>query len=979
MRKSSRHYLFAIPSALIAALSLNNSPLARANDAMFPAAPRAKSAIDFDGRGFLIGGKRTFVASGTLHYSRVPRALWRDRLLKFKRAGINCVETYTFWNIHEPKPGQFDFAGDADLGAFLSLAQSLGMVAIVRVGPYYCAEWEFGGYPVWLRNVPDLEVRVDNEPFKRAVGAYFDHLLPVVAAHQISRGGNVVMVQLENEHPQGWGTEMPNGYFRFLRDKAVAMGIEVPYFFSGLNHGSDPAGEKSWDSKTRTNPWFSTEFWPGWYDLYGPLSPANFRRFDRGTWKIIAYGGNGYNYYMLHGGTNFGFTNSNEDAASYDYGAAVGQAGDLRPIYYRFKRAATFATSFAAILENSENADAKYQDIALDPKVKVTARQSPVGTLIFLDNPGETAIQTQINAPDGSKSAPVTIEAGELMPVAQDFPLAPGIKIDWAPTRISGISKHGAVTTLVIYGPIDTPAELHFAVAGDLKTNRGDLMKRGGAGWNFQTTFAAKPTETNFTVGTQRVRILALSPELADRTYFVAANGENYVISGPDFLGDVSLRGTQWQLNTERPWRGGTTFPTTIYAASSQILPTAPPFRGDRATSLRLSPWQVGGGSEPAQPNFNDAKWMKTVNPAQMGSDNDASSYAWYRTQITAPVPGKYTLTYSAGNGNLIGFLDGTRLNGDAAGNSGSNLDLSAGKHTLAFFTSHNGRDKLFGHLGSVSDVDVKGLSGAAYLAQSRGGAQVLGDWKVLLGAPNAASATPPAVDATWSDYKIGADVFGGKTGDLWFATTLPATTSKGGKVLHFGSVDEDAVVWLNGVQVGQHQGWNKSFDVELDSAWKTGAPNQLAVLVHNQSYGGGIDGPVSFLAYDYRAAQLGWKLRGGPTEKISGWKPLTKEGQTRGPQWYRATFSAPVSSQTRPIWRLKTRGLSRGSAYLNGHNLGRYPEKVPVNGMYLPENWLQKGANTIEIFDEAGNTPMAVAIEAEVAASRDLVQVASR
>ncbi len=978
MRKINFRRIFLAGASVTAILS--GSHPARANDGIFPAAPRAKSAIDFDGRGFLVGGKRTFIASGTLHYSRVPRALWRDRLLKFKRAGINTVETYTFWNIHEPKPGQFDFAGDADLGAFLSLAQSLGMMAIVRVGPYYCAEWDFGGYPVWLRHVPGLEVRVDNEPFKRAVGAFFDRLLPIVAAHQINRGGNVVMVQLENEHPQGWGTEMPNGYFRFLREKALVAGIEVPYFFSGLHHSSDPAGERSWDSKGRQNPWFSTEFWPGWFDLYGALSPANLRRFDRGTWKIIAYGGNGYNYYMLHGGSNFGYTNSNEDAASYDYGAAVGQAGDLRSIYYRFKRAATFATSFASILENSENADAKYRNIALEPKIKVTARQSPSGTLIFLDNPGDTPIQTQISAPDGSKSALVTIEPGELMPVTQDFSLAPGVKIDFAPTRILGISKQGAVTTLVIYGQVGTPAELRFSVAGDLKTNRGDLVKRSGAGWSFQTAFAAKPMEAIFSVGKERVRVLALSPERADRTYFVAANGANYVISGPDFVGDVTLRNNKWQIDTERPWNGARAFPITIYGATWQTLPPAPPFRGDRVTALALSAWQVGGGSEPAQPSFNDAKWMKSVHPTQMGNDNDDSSYAWYRTRINTPTAGKYTLTYSAGNGHLSAFVDGKALSGGAVGNGGLNLDLAAGKHTLAFFTSHSGRDKLFGHLGSIRDVDVKGLSGAAYLAQSRGGAQVLSGWKMLRAGANAANALPPIVDATWSDYKIGADAFGGKTGDIWFAATLPASDSKAGKVLHFGSVDEDATVFLNGAKIGQHAGWNQSFDVELDSGWKTEAPNQLTVLIHNQSYGGGIDQPVSFLAYDYRVPQTDWKLRGGPTEKVSHWKPLSKNSrQETGPQWFRATFVAPISARTRPIWRFKTRGLSRGSVWLNGHNLGRYPEKIPVDGLYLPENWLQKGANSIEIFDEEGQMPSAVAIEAEVAASRDLARVTSR
>ena len=201
----------------------------RANDLMFPAAPAAAAAITYDGKGFIIHGQREFIASGSIHYARVPRELWHDRLLKLKRAGFNTVQTYVFWNFHETLQGQIDFTtGAHDLGAFLQTAQDVGLYATVRVGPYDCAEWDSGGYPVWLRNVPDLKVRTDNPAFLDAVDKFWDKLIPIVAAHQINRGGNVIMVQLENEDPQGWGTEFSDKpYHAHLQKKAIDLGLEV--------------------------------------------------------------------------------------------------------------------------------------------------------------------------------------------------------------------------------------------------------------------------------------------------------------------------------------------------------------------------------------------------------------------------------------------------------------------------------------------------------------------------------------------------------------------------------------------------------------------------------------------------------------------------------------------------------------------------------------------------------------------------------
>ena len=380
---------------------------ASANDLMYPPAPAAQKAIQIDGQGFIINGRRTYIASGSIHYARVPHELWRDRLLRLKRAGFNCVETYAFWNFHEPKENQWDFTGEKDLGAFLDTAKEVGLYATVRVGPYVCAEWDSGGYPVWLKFKPPMKVRTADPEFLKWNDHWYDKILPIVAAHQIHKGGNVIMVQLENEHPLGWGTVEGNPYFDHLRKKAIEHGIEVPFFFSGLNHGSGP-----WPRSVagRTTPWYTTEFWPGWFDLYGNLANKRFAEVERDNWRILAHGGAGHNFYMLHGGSNFETWNDDSGAASYDYGAAIGQCGDLRPIYYRMKRANYMAQLLPAMREAGA-------------KIKFDA--------------------------NSAKSF-------------ENAPIADGVKLVSCNVRILGAATHEKMTTLVVYGPVGDSGKLDF-------------------------------------------------------------------------------------------------------------------------------------------------------------------------------------------------------------------------------------------------------------------------------------------------------------------------------------------------------------------------------------------------------------------------------------------------------------------------------------------------------------------------------------
>ena len=149
---------------------------------------------------FMMDGKPFKVISGAFHFFRTVPEYWEDRLLKLKALGCNTVETYIPWNLVEPVQGTYNFDGFCDVVKFLDMAKDLGLYAIVRPSPYICAEWEFGGLPAWLLKDRNMRLRVSYKPFLDAVESYYKVLLPKLVPHQIDRGGNVILVQIENEY-----------------------------------------------------------------------------------------------------------------------------------------------------------------------------------------------------------------------------------------------------------------------------------------------------------------------------------------------------------------------------------------------------------------------------------------------------------------------------------------------------------------------------------------------------------------------------------------------------------------------------------------------------------------------------------------------------------------------------------------------------------------------------------------------------------
>ena len=312
------------------------------------------------GNAFYMDGEPFRVVAGAMHYFRVPRPYWRDRLLKIKACGFNTVETYVAWNLHEPQEGVFDFSGNLDLGAYLDLIAELGMYAIVRPGPYICSEWEFGGLPWWLLKYDGIRLRCAEETYMQKVEAYFRQLVPVIAARQADCGGPVIMVQVENEYGS-YGND--SIYIRRLAGLLQADGItcmlftsdgandtmlsggSVPELLAAVNFGSKASQNfKALRKFRREGPLFCAEYWNGWFDHWGEKHHTRSAEdAAKGLAEILDTGA-GVSVYMAHGGTNFGFMNGANDfdeyqptVNSYDDDAPINEYGRPTEKYYKMQ------------------------------------------------------------------------------------------------------------------------------------------------------------------------------------------------------------------------------------------------------------------------------------------------------------------------------------------------------------------------------------------------------------------------------------------------------------------------------------------------------------------------------------------------------------------------------------------------------------------------------------------------------------------
>lgn len=314
-----------------------------------------------NGNHFELDGKPFQIISGAIHYERVPRAYWRDRLRKARAMGLNTVETYVFWNKHEPSPGVYEFSGQNDIAEFIREAQQEGLYVILRPGPYVCAEWDFGGYPAWLLREPGMVVRSSNPQFMSDASRWIHRLGKELAPLQSELGGPIIAVQVENEYGS-FGSD--HAYMEQIHHLLLDSGFDKAMLFTAdgaaevpngslpelpvaINFGTgDAKGEFAALEKIRPNgPRMCGEYWAGWFDHWGGKHERMDGATEAAELKWMLERGYSVNLYMFHGGTSFGWMNGansdgknyEPDTTSYDYDAPVTESGELSPKFFLFR------------------------------------------------------------------------------------------------------------------------------------------------------------------------------------------------------------------------------------------------------------------------------------------------------------------------------------------------------------------------------------------------------------------------------------------------------------------------------------------------------------------------------------------------------------------------------------------------------------------------------------------------------------------
>lgn len=311
---------------------------------------------------FLLDGKPLQIISGEIHYTRVPREAWRQRMKMAKAMGLNTIGTYVFWNVHEPQKGVYDFTGNNDIAAFVKDARDEGLWVILRPSPYVCAEWEFGGYPYWLQNEKGLEVRGKEQQYLKEYREYINQVGKQLAPLQVNHGGNILMVQIENEYGS-YGNDKE--YLDLNRKMFIDAG------FDGLLYTCDPEaaikdghlpgllpainGVDQVDKVKRLirenhngkGPFFIAEWYPAWFDWWGTKHHTVPASQYVGRLDSVLAAGISINMYMFHGGTTRGFMNGanyndkdpfEPQISSYDYDAPLDEAGNATPKFMAFRQ-----------------------------------------------------------------------------------------------------------------------------------------------------------------------------------------------------------------------------------------------------------------------------------------------------------------------------------------------------------------------------------------------------------------------------------------------------------------------------------------------------------------------------------------------------------------------------------------------------------------------------------------------------------------
>jgi beta-galactosidase len=331
-------------------------------------AQTARAGLRAENGQFTLDGKPFRILSGEMHYPRIPRAYWSERMQMARAMGLNAVTAYVFWNEHEQTPGVYDFSGQRDVAEFIREAQQEGLYVILRPGPYVCAEWEFGGYPAWLLKDPETVVRSQDPKFMEPARRWLLRLGQELAPLQYANGGPIIAVQVENEYGS-FGDD--HAYMQQIRQTLVDAGFSKSLLYTAdgadmlakgtlpdlpavINFGPGDAKEDfpKLQKFRPQGPYMNGEYWAGWFDHWGDTHHTTNAQKQADELGWILSQGFSISIYMFHGGTSFGWMNGanwshgqyQPDVTSYDYDAPLDESGRPTLKFKLFREAIAKAT-----------------------------------------------------------------------------------------------------------------------------------------------------------------------------------------------------------------------------------------------------------------------------------------------------------------------------------------------------------------------------------------------------------------------------------------------------------------------------------------------------------------------------------------------------------------------------------------------------------------------------------------------------------
>lgn len=930
-------------------------------------------SVTYDGQSLMLDGRRIWLTSGTICYARVARAHWADRIHAAKLAGLNAIEVPVVWSRHEPRPGHFEFSGENDLRHFIKLIGLAGLHCLLKPGPYVGSDFDFGGLPPWIGDLPNIKLRTANGPFLEACSRYFGALAEQVKDLQVTStgaGGPIMLIQSESHWTCGH-EELAHSYLGELSRYMREAGIAVPIITA--NH--------LWQSVEG-----QIDCWSGSGDLLSamrqfsavrPLQPRIVIDFEIGAsaawgekessghalspWVLtrqlaeVLAGGAQFNIQPFFGGSNFGFSGGRSAAGhgrfvteSFDRSAPLSEAGTPRASYQALKRIATFSNRFARVFANLENQN---PPVVLDPSHARRGKE------------GSSAAVVPISGSQGGAAFVFSgREEGDDTPTTAELLMPDGATLE---VDLTGQPVVWCLLDVHVGGR----AQLDYCSLSALASNGKAFVCFGRAGTKGQISINGSPIEVTVPTGKlpeivelEGIAVVVCSFEQTDATYVhdsavyvgvagVAADGRPMLPHGasPKSITRIDLEGVVTGGATGLPLAG----PPPVKAPHEDSVP--------RAT---FAPWAAATTTDYL--DGSNPRFATIAGPAELGKLGSPYGYGWYRVNLKGTGAGKIETSFAQAGDRLHVFQEGkfVALLGVGPGaDADLNVSVKKGAGPIVVLAENAGRFSagpwlgekkgIFGHLWETTTIRagkpklVKGdpidlLGFRTPLWEVRQGDSTLPDR--VTWALQHRSKTPLIVRFSGEDRFPARALLVVNNKPLAFldASTPPTLVIE----------EESLARGNNTIQIAMTDGAQP-----LDAA----DPESLLRLLANRVSFADAHTPISAKA-EWAFAK--WELPPASAYGQPGKAP--PGGKAHGPLWWKSTFKA---AETLLPLSLDLSGLTKGQVYVNGKHVGRYfvasaDHKAvgPQTRMLLPTPWLNAGAeNTVVIFDEHGAAPAKV------------------